>query len=78
MKLIGDLGALVDDLSELLLDFVDGHNFGELSQVDLLDFEEVEDVGESLEGDEMSSDDVLLSFDVVTMGRRSSAFRYDR
>ena len=69
LKLVGDLGTFIDDFSELFLDFVDRHDFCELSQIDLLNFEEVEDVGESLESNEMTSDDVLLSFDVVAAAK---------
>ena len=75
MELVGDLGTFVDDFSELLLDFVDRHDFRELGQIDLLDLEEVEDVGESLESDEMTSDDVLLSFDVVAAEDLSVSIR---
>lgn len=44
LELVGGLGALVDNLAELLLDLVDGHDLSELGQVNLLHLEEVEDV----------------------------------
>lgn len=44
LQLLGRLDALVDNLAELLLDLVDGHDLGQLGEVDLLDLEEVENV----------------------------------
>lgn len=44
LELVGALDALVDDVAELLLNFVDGHDLGELGEINLLDLEEVEDV----------------------------------
>lgn len=67
LQLVGRLGALVDNLRELLLDLFDRHDLGQLREIDLLDLEEVEDVGERLESSEVSSDDVLLSLDVVAV-----------
>jgi hypothetical protein len=72
LQLVGRLGALVDNLGELLLDLLDSHDLSELGEINLLDLEEVEDVGECLESGEVSSDDVLLPLDVVAEEDASS------
>lgn len=65
LEVLGLLDALVDNLAEVFLDLVDRHGLGELREINLLNLEEVEDVGERLESDEVTSDDVLLTLDVV-------------
>ena len=59
------LNTLVDDLAKVFLDLLDRHGLGEFGEINLLNLEEVENVGERLKTDEVTSDDVLLTFDVV-------------
>ena len=58
------LGALLDDGSEVLLDLLKGDGLHQLLDVDLLGLEVVEDVGEAVEGPEVTSADVLRVLDV--------------
>ena len=61
---LGLLGALLDDGGEVLLDFLEGDGLHQLLDVDLLGLEVVEDVGEAVEGAEVTGADVLLVLDV--------------
>lgn len=61
---LGLLGALLDDGSEVLLDFLEGDGLHQLLDVDLLGLEVVEDVGEAVEGAEVTGTDVLRVLDV--------------
>jgi hypothetical protein len=65
LEVLGLLDALVDDLAEVFLDLVERHSLGEFREINLLNLEEVENVGEGLKTDEVTSDNVLLTFDVV-------------
>lgn len=46
-------GALLDDFDEVSFDVLDGHLLHEGSDVDLLSFKEVENVGKTIEGTEL-------------------------
>lgn len=61
---LGLLGALLDDGGEVLLDLLKRDGLHELLDVDLLGLEVVEDVGEAVEGAEVTSADVLRVLDV--------------
>jgi len=61
---LGLLGALLDDGGEVLLDLLKGDGLHELLNVDLLGLEVVEDVGEAVEGAEVTGADVLRVLDV--------------
>ncbi len=49
----GLLGAFADDVDEVGFDVFDGHLLHEGLDVDFLDAEEVEDIGEAVEGSEL-------------------------
>lgn len=61
---LGLLGALLDDGGEVLLDLLKGDGLHQLLDVDLLSLEVVQDVGEAVEGPEVTSADVLRVLDV--------------
>jgi hypothetical protein len=46
-------GALLDNFDEVSFDVLDGHLLHEGSDVDLLSFKEVENVGKTIEGTEL-------------------------
>ena len=65
LKSIGNFSTLINNLSKFLLDFFNWHNLSQLSKINLLNFKKIKNVGKSLKSNEMTSNYVLLSFDIV-------------